>query len=81
MGWKIYKSNFVFAIDLDNGTYKATATKIEKEPFISVAGKLTAELNTAGKNPLPASSNLNTPKKNSPTKLKAIPATAPNTAY
>ena len=64
-----------------SGTYKISATTIEKEPLISVAGKLTAELITAGVNWLPAIKSLTIPNRNSPTRLKAIPATAPKMAY
>ena len=46
-----------------------------------VAGKLAADARTAGVRPLPANTNVNTLKANSPTRLKAIPVTAPKIAY
>lgn len=54
---------------------------MEKDPFIKVAGKLTAALKIAGINLLPDSKRVTVPNKNSPTRLKAIPATAPKIAY
>ena len=50
-------------------------------PLIMVEGKLISALITAGTNALPTIRSEPTANKNSPTKLNAIPHTAPKIAY
>jgi len=44
----VYYFKLAFDITFESGIYNATAAKIENAPFINVAGRLTAEVKTAG---------------------------------